>query len=131
MKFRTIVIGICLVGLTFFALLNWSTFSRPTTLNVVVASVDAPLGVILLIAIGVLTLIYAVSLARLEIATLIEGRRMTKDRDHVRRIADQTEESRIQELQDFLKRELPRMDVKLEALLDAARQQSASAHISH
>lgn len=56
---------------------------------------------------------------------------MTKDRDHVRRIADQTEESRIQELQDFLKREFPRMDVKLEALLDAARQQSASAHISH
>ncbi|MFM0418836.1 hypothetical protein [Paraburkholderia aromaticivorans] len=131
MKFRTIVIGVCLAGLAFFALLNWSTFSRPTTLNVVVASVDAPLGVILLIAIGVLTLIYAVSLARLEVATLIEGRRMTKDRDHVRRIADQTEESRIQELQDFLKRELPRMDVKLEALLDAARQQSASARISH
>jgi divalent metal cation (Fe/Co/Zn/Cd) transporter len=125
------MIGVCLAGLAFFALLNWSTFSRPTTLNVVVASVDAPLGVILLIAIGVLTLIYAVSLARLKVATLIEVRRMTKDRDHVRRIADQTEESRIQELQDFLKRELPRMDVKLEALLDAARQQTASTHISH
>lgn len=93
MKFRTIVIGVCLAGLAFFALLNWSTFSRPTTLNVVVASVDAPLGVILLTAIGVLTLIYAVSLARLEVATLIEGRRMTKDRDHVRRIADQIRRS--------------------------------------
>ena len=76
MKFRTIVsaTGLTLLGL--FTILNWDTFSRPTLLDMVVARVDAPLGIILLCAIGVLTLIYALSVARLEITVQLEARRM-------------------------------------------------------
>lgn len=131
MKLRTIVIGTGLVVLALFAILNWETFSRATSLNIVVARVDAPLGVVLLFAIGALTLIYAVSLAKLELAALIKARRVQKDMDNLRQIADQSEQSRVQALQDFLIRETQRIDVKLDMLLESAKQQSAAARIAH
>ncbi|BCZ85114.1 hypothetical protein Q8F57_045355 [Paraburkholderia terrae] len=131
MKIRTIVIatGVTLLGL--FTILNWDTFSRPTLLDMVVARVDAPLGIILLCAIGVLTLIYALSVARLEITVQLEARRMKNEMEQLREIADKATESRVQALQDFLVRETQRIDVKLDMLLESAKHQPNAPHTGY
>lgn len=121
MKFRTIIIGSAWLVLVLFAILNWDVFSHSTMLNVMVEKINAPLGVILLLVIGVFTLIYAASLARLEIEVATKVRQIEADMDHLRRIADQSEESRAQALQEFLIRETKRIDVKLDMLLDSTR----------
>ncbi|MFL9932340.1 hypothetical protein P0D88_24605 [Paraburkholderia sp. RL18-103-BIB-C] len=129
MRFRTIAISVALSALALFALLNWATISQRTTLNVIFATVDAPLGEVLLAAIGVLTLIYAISLAKLEVATLVESRRMTKELDRARKVAEQAEESRFHRLQDFLDRELSQANGKLDRLLDVVGRESSVTRI--
>ncbi|WP_434667055.1 hypothetical protein P5W99_38160 [Paraburkholderia sp. A3BS-1L] len=131
MRVRTILIAIALIVLCLFAILNWQTFSDPTALNVAVAKVNAPLGVILLAAIGALTMVYTMSLAKLEFAAQIKARRMENEMKQLHEIAEKSAESRVQALQDYLIRETQKVDVKLDLLLDSAREQSSAARTGH
>ena len=58
MYLRTLLILIVLGAVAIFAAINWKAFMAPTTLSVVFANVEAPLGLILLAVIGLLTLLF-------------------------------------------------------------------------
>ena len=60
MYLRTLLILIVLGVLSIFALINWSAFTAQTSLSVGFATVEAPLGLILLGITGLLALLFLV-----------------------------------------------------------------------
>ena len=98
MGFLGYVVVAALALLVLFAAMNWGALTAPTTLSFLGASVEAPLGLILLsIAVGLalLALVYG---AVQRTAALIEARRHTQALEEQRRLAEQAEASRLAEL---------------------------------
>ena len=70
MYLRTLLILIVLGAVAIFAAINWKAFMAPTTLSVVFATVEAPLGLILLAVVGLLTLLFLLYVVYLQSSIL-------------------------------------------------------------
>jgi uncharacterized integral membrane protein len=114
MYLRTLLILIVVGAVAIFSAINWKAFMAPTTLSVVFANVEAPLGLILLAAIGLLTLLFLLYVAYLQSAILMENRRNARELKTQRELAEQAEASRISQLRSFLESELRRVGEKTE-----------------
>ena len=86
----------------------------PTTLSVVFATVEAPLGLILLAVVGLLTLLFLLYVVYLQSSVLMENRRNARELQAQRELAEQAEASRISQLRSFLESELRRLGEKTE-----------------
>lgn len=106
MRARSVVLAIILVGVGIFAALNWTVFTMPTPLHLVVTRTEAPLGVIMLAVTGAITLLYVVFLTWLETAALLESRRHARELQAQRQLAESAEASRYADLKGTLEREL-------------------------
>ena len=106
MYLRTLLIVIVLGVIAVFAYLNWHVVVLPASLSLGFATVEAPLGVILLAVTATLTLLFLIYLVYLQSAALIESRRYARELQSQREIADNTEASRLKELRGFLELEL-------------------------
>ncbi len=71
----------------------------------------------MLAAIGVLSVIFLLMLARSEIAMLLERRRVAKELDAARRIAADSEASRVESLRAAVLGEIAELNRKLDAIL--------------
>ena len=60
MYLRTILIGLVLGALALFTAVNWQAFTTPTTLSLVFATIEGPLGLILLGAVALLTALFLI-----------------------------------------------------------------------
>lgn len=109
MYLRTLMILVLLGALVIFAAVNWSAFMTPTTLSIVFANVEAPLGIILLGVVAVLTLLFLMYVAYLQSSALLEGRRHARELQTQRELAERAEASRFSQLQSFLEVELERI----------------------
>jgi len=109
MRIRVLPVLLVLVLTGLFALINWSSFSAPTTLNLGVTTFTAPLGLVMLGIVALLAVMYIASVVYLQSMALIEGRRMTKEVQAQRELADKAEASRFTELREFMGAELQRM----------------------
>jgi uncharacterized integral membrane protein len=109
MYLRTIFIVLILGAVALFAAANWQAFTAPTTLSLIVAKVEAPLGVILLGVILLLTALFLIYVAYLQSSVLLETRRHARELDAQRELAEHAEASRIHELRSSL-------DARLQAL---------------
>lgn len=58
MRLRTVLILAVLVLVGVFAMMNWQAITAPTSLNFIVARVEAPLGLLMLAAIGMLAVFF-------------------------------------------------------------------------
>jgi hypothetical protein len=114
MYLRTLLILAVLVTVAIFTAINWSAFITPTTLSVIFAKVEAPLGLVLLGLIAVLTLLFLVYVVYLQSSVLLESRRYARELQAQRELADQAEASRFNQLQAFLNSELRRVAQKSE-----------------
>jgi type III secretory pathway component EscR len=106
MYLRTILILLVVGLLVLFTALNWSAFITPTTLSVVFATVEAPLGLILLGIVVVLAALFLLYVVYLQSTVLIESRRHTRELQAQRELAEQAEGSRFHELRAFLETQL-------------------------
>jgi hypothetical protein len=106
MYLRTLLILAVLIAVALFTAINWNAFVTPTTLSVVLAKVEAPLGLVLLGLIAVLTLLFLVYVAYLQSSLLIESRRYARELQAQRELADQAEASRFSQLRAILDGEL-------------------------
>ncbi|HEY1235604.1 MAG TPA: LapA family protein [Candidatus Binatia bacterium] len=106
MYLRTLLILVVLGIVIVFALLNWSVFTASTILSVGFTTFDAPLGIILLGAIGVLTLLFLIYLVYLQATGLMESRQYSRELKTQRELADRAEESRFTQLRSSLETEL-------------------------
>jgi uncharacterized integral membrane protein len=103
---RLLLVLLIVVLLGGFAALNWSAFAARLPLNLLVARVEAPLGLIMLGALAALTLVYLVSVVSMETRALLEGRRQARELQAERKRADEAEASRFSELRKYLEAEL-------------------------
>lgn len=106
MKLRTLFLLIVLLAITAFAALNWSVFITPTTLSLGVTDVQAPLGLVMIGIVALLTVLFLVFVVYLQTSILLETRRHAQELHANRALADKAEASRFSELRAFLDAEL-------------------------
>jgi hypothetical protein len=100
------------------AALNWTTFTAPMPLWLGVASVEAPLGLVMLAVLAVVSLLFVVSTIVLQTRALTELRRHGRELQAQRQLADQAEASRFTELREFMSSELQRVTSSSETARD-------------
>ncbi|MGQ9511225.1 MAG: DNA cytosine methyltransferase [Thermaceae bacterium] len=93
-----------------FAALNWGEFTRKSALSLGLTRVEAPLGVILLSLIVLLSLLYLLFTIGLETAALLEVKRYAREMLQYKKLAEDAEASRYTELKRFLEAELKRLE---------------------
>ena len=97
-----------------FVAANWAAVLAPTTLSLLVTTVEAPLGLVLLVATGLLTGLFLAVLAWWQAGVLRETRRHTRELQTQRELADKAEASRFTELQALLKSECAAIRTELQ-----------------
>ena len=110
MKIRTLLLLLVLLAIVLFAALNWTVFTTPATLSLLVATIEAPLGLIMLGLLVLLTMVFVMFAGYLQTSTLLEARQQAKALEAQRKLADQAEASRITELQNQLNSALQRLE---------------------
>src|SRR5262245_34093785 len=106
MYLRTILIVLVCTALAIFTAINWHAFTTPTTLSLIFATVEAPLGLILLGAIVLLSALFLIYVLYLQSSVLLETRRYTREIQAQRELAEHAEASRIHELRALLESQL-------------------------
>ena len=124
MTYRSLFIVLALAALGVFAALNWPAFITPTTLSLGFAEVHAPLGLIMLIATGVVAALFLLYIVFQQAGAIMETRRFAKELKSQRDLADSAESSRFTELRGFLQTELQRIEAQ-----NAAAQRETGARI--
>lgn len=109
MSIRSALLLIFGVALAAFAVANWGLITQPTELSLLVSSVNAPLGVVLLGFMLVLAAIFMAVAASMQTTLLMEGRRHTRELAAQRELANKAEASRFTELKTFVAEELVRL----------------------
>jgi len=119
---RTVVLLVVLALVAVFAALNWTAFVAPTTLSFGVAQVQAPLGLIMLGLLAVLTTLFLLYVVYLQTTVIFEWRRHAKELQTQRELADQAEVSRFTELRTHVDTRLTELESSLSAQLGEMRE---------
>jgi hypothetical protein len=123
MKLSTLLFLAVLVVALAFSIANWGVIMAPTELSLIVATVRAPLGLILLGLVLLVTVLFLGFLVYLQTTVLIESRRQARELEAQRVLADQAEASRFTELRGFVDQELK----SIVARMDRSEQELKSA----
>ena len=115
MRVRTLVVVVLLLLVALFAGLNWAAFTAPTELWLGVATVRAPLGLILLAMMVFLAAVFLGYVVYLQTSFLMEARRNARELQAQRELADQAEVSRFTELRTHLDTRLTEIENSLTA----------------
>jgi hypothetical protein len=119
MRILTGLVISLLAILSIFALLNWSTIAAPAPVSVGFATVNAPLGLVMLVAAGLLTAVFLAFIVYQQGAALVDARRFAKDLHVQRELADKAEASRFTDLRSYLHGELSRLEGKIDRVLQS------------
>ena len=106
MRIRTLLLVVLVVAVGLFAALNWPAFTTPTALSLGVATVQAPLGLIMLCLLAAASALFLAWVIYLQGSVLLETRRQAKELQAQRDLADKAEASRFTELRQFMSAEL-------------------------
>ncbi|MFO1324397.1 MAG: LapA family protein [Burkholderiales bacterium] len=93
--------------------LNWATLMTPAPLNLVVAEIHAPVGIVMLSLAGVLVALFFVAYLQNQIGSLLETRRLLKEIQRVQDLADKAEASRIENLHQMIATEFRLLNERL------------------
>lgn len=102
MKLRAVVLVLLLALLALFTLANWSAITANTQVSLLVARVEAPLGLILLAFLVVVIVVFLFLMVFQQAAVILETRRYAKELSAQRTLADQAEASRFTDLRKHL-----------------------------
>lgn len=98
MSIRTVALVLVLALLAIFVVVNWSAFTTPTSLSLLVGTVEAPLGLLMLMVTALLGVVFLAYVVWLQTSVLLESRRANRELAAQRQLADQAESSRFTEL---------------------------------
>ena len=129
---RAISLSVVLVLVGLFALINWPAFTALSTISLVFTTVQAPLGLIMLGLSLFLALLFTMWAIAVQSTMLMDTRRMSKELQVQRDLADKAEASRFVELRSYLTSELVRVakssiDTRTEVLARIDRLQNEYA----
>jgi len=102
MKIRTFLIVLGLIAIGAFVALNWSAITTPTTLSLGVATVQAPLGFLMLTLLSLFSLLFLVFFIYSRTSGLFKERQHSKELQAKQEMADNAETSRFTELRELL-----------------------------
>ena len=102
MNIRTILLIVVLGFIGVFAIINWPEIVAPTTLSLIVTDIQAPLGLVMLGLIVLLILLFLTFIVYLQAGMMADRRRMMRDLESQRELANQAEASRFSELRTYL-----------------------------
>jgi uncharacterized integral membrane protein len=102
MPLRIFLLLLIFGALAIFVIVNWAAFTTPTTLSLLVGTIEAPLGLVMLMLTGVIALIFFAYAFWLQASMMLEARRMTRELAQQRQLADQAEASRFTELRAYI-----------------------------
>jgi len=122
MTLRTAFLLLLFAATVLFAALNWSAFIAPTPISLGVATVQAPLGLILLAFIALLAVVFLAYALYLQTSFFVEARRSARELQAQRELADQAEASRFTELREHLDTRLAEIESSLSAQLGEMRE---------
>jgi uncharacterized integral membrane protein len=114
MYLRTLLILALIMALSVFAAINWHAFATPTNLSLAFTTVEAPLGLILLGFVALLTFLFLVYLVYLQSSALFEWRRHARELQAQRELAENAEASRFNQLQSLLQVESEKLAKQVE-----------------
>jgi len=106
MRFRTLLLIALILVIAGFVALNFDAVMHTTELDLGMAQIQAPLGLVMLGLLVVMFAIFLIALLFFQTSHAIEVRRITKDATEQRHLADKAEASRFNELREYLKVEL-------------------------
>ena len=106
MYLRTLFLVLALGALALFTAANWSAFIAPTTLSVIFATIEAPLGLVLLSVVVLLTALFLIYVVYLQSSVLFETRRHARELHAQRELAEHAEISRFHDLRSSLEAQL-------------------------
>jgi type III secretory pathway component EscR len=106
MHLRTLLMVLILGALALFTTANWTAFTTPTTLSVIFATVEAPLGLVLLGVVVALAALFLIYVVYLQSSVLFETRRHARELHAQRELSENAEVSRTHELRSFLETQL-------------------------
>ena len=109
MYLHTLLLLLVFGAIAAFAAVNWGAFTTPTILSLVFATVEAPLGLIMLGLAAILTVLFLVFLVYLQTSAIIDARRYARELRAQRELTERAETSRFTELRSFLEVELPKL----------------------
>ncbi|MBN9409697.1 MAG: LapA family protein [Burkholderiales bacterium] len=104
MSLRLLVVILALGVMGAFTAVNWSTFVAPSTLDLFVTQVQAPLGMIMLGVLVAVSLAFVAYMSFWQGNVLMEMRRMHKEVERQRSLAEQEEQSRLREVREDIAR---------------------------
>jgi len=110
MSLRTSFLLLVAILLALFTMINWHAFTTPTALWLLFAHVQAPLGLVLLVIIGLLAALFLLYIASMQARVILEGRRSAREMQAQRQIAEQVEASRLADLHNMVEAGLRRLD---------------------
>jgi len=95
------LIALILLMAGFFAL-NVDEFTKANTLNLGLSSVQLPLGLLMLLLLGLVTVMFLANTLYIQSKNMLETRTLTRELSTQRDLADKAEASRFTELRSFL-----------------------------
>ncbi|MBU0982403.1 MAG: hypothetical protein KKA42_00920 [candidate division Zixibacteria bacterium] len=114
MRIVIFIIAVVLLLLALFTVANWSVLTASTPLSFLLFSVEGPLGVILLAVLFGLVLLMTGYAFLLRTSWLVESRRVNRQLDEQRELAQQAEKSRVAALQEMIEREFRELRTTIE-----------------
>lgn len=102
MKVKTLVFIALLIFVAFVVYLNLPAMTAPTTLSLLVADIEAPLGMLMLAMVVLMTFVFLSVIVMMQIGFNAERQRLSKALEAQRLLANEAETSRIHELREFL-----------------------------
>jgi uncharacterized integral membrane protein len=102
MRAKTILLIIAIALVAAFAALNIDEFTRPSVLSLGFTTIQVPLGLVMLVLLGVAVLAFLATTLFMQSANLLETRRYARELATQRELADRAEASRFTELRNFL-----------------------------
>lgn len=91
-----------LVATGSFAAINWPAFTTPNSLSLLVTNTTAPLGVIMLGAMVLLTIVFLIYVLAQQTSTLLMMRRHSREQQADRELVEKAEGSRLIELRNLI-----------------------------
>ncbi|WP_418318418.1 LapA family protein [Piscinibacter sakaiensis] len=108
-----VIVALAMVGL---AALNWTTLNTAAPLDLAVAQIHAPLGIVMLGLAAVLVLLFFIAWLRTQITALVETRRLLKEIQRVQDVADKAEASRIENLRLVIMAEFRSLNERMQRI---------------
>jgi uncharacterized integral membrane protein len=121
-------LGILVLGLlAAFVIANWHVLAAPVEVSLLVATINAPAGIILLGGTALLLVLLGAYTLSLHTSTLLEARRHAKELREQRLLADQAEASRFTELNAAMQKEFADLRVELQKVSNESANSVAAA----